>query len=93
MDKELITDKGNKSSKEISDFLRSVADKIDEGSMNLSRGRDSLSLEFPDRMGFRFKVKDDISRSGTQRKVQIGFRWRKGKEGEKVKESEDLVIS
>ncbi|MCP4408499.1 MAG: amphi-Trp domain-containing protein [Gammaproteobacteria bacterium] len=90
MDKDLITDKGTKSSKEIADFLRSVADKIDSGSMNLSRGSTSLDLEFPDRMGFRFKVKDDISRSGTQRKVQIGFRWDKDK---KAKEkSADLII-
>ncbi|MEN8129994.1 MAG: amphi-Trp domain-containing protein [Pseudomonadota bacterium] len=90
MDKDLITDKGTKSSKEIADFLRSVADKIDSGSMSLSRGNTSLDLEFPDRMGFRFKVKDDISRSGTQRKVQIGFRWDKDK---KAKEkSADLII-
>lgn len=90
MDKDLITDKGTKSSKEIADFLRSVADKIDSGSMTLSRGRTSLDLEFPDRMGFRFKIKDDISRSGTQRKVQIGFRWDKDK---KAKEkSADLII-
>lgn len=90
MDKDLITDKGTKSSKEIADFLRSVADKIDSGSMTLSRGRTSLNLEFPDRMGFRFKIKDDISRSGTQRKVQIGFRWDKDKRAKE--ESEDLVI-
>ncbi len=90
MDKDLITDKGNKSSKELSDFLRSVADKIDEGSLTLTRGRESLKLEFPKQMGFRFKVKDDVSRSGTQRKVQIGFRWRMDKQG---KESADLVLS
>ena len=90
MDKDLITDKGNKSSKEISDFLRSVANKIDEGSLTLSRGKESLTLDFPRQMGFRFKVKDDISRSGTQRKVQIGFRWRKD---QKERESDELTIS
>lgn len=90
MDKDLITDKGNKSSKEISDFLRSVADKIDSGSMSLSRGGTSLDLEFPGQMGFRFKVKDDISRSGTQRKVQIGFRWDKDKKGKE--KPGDLII-
>ncbi len=90
MDKDLISDKGYKSSKEIADFLRSVADKIDSGSMSLSRGGTSLDLEFPSQMGFRFKVKDDISRSGTQRKVQIGFRWDKDK---KAKEKpEGLII-
>ena len=89
MDKDLISDKGNKSSKEISDFLRSVADKVDEGALTLSRGRETLELEFPKQMGFRFKVKDDISRSGTQRKVQIGFRWRKDQKSDKPGE---LVI-
>jgi amphi-Trp domain-containing protein len=90
MDKDLISDKGNKSAKEIADFLRSVADKIDEGSLTLTRGRESLKLEFPKQMGFRFKVKDDISRSGTQRKVQIGFRWRTDRQS---KESQDLILS
>jgi hypothetical protein len=42
-------------------------------------------------MGFRFKVKDDISRSGTQRKVQIGFRWRTDKEG-RAKQTDELVL-
>ena len=92
MDKVLITDKGNKSSKEVSDFLRKVADKIDEGSLTLKRGGDSLNLDFPRDMGFRFKVKDDISRSNTQRKVQIGFRWDKERK-RKDRISDELELS
>ena len=91
MDKDLISDKGDKSSKEISNFLRKVADKIDEGSLTLSRGQETLELQFPRDMGFRFKVKDDISRSGTQRKVQIGFRWRTDEEG-RAKQTDALVL-
>ncbi len=90
MDKDLISDKGDKSSKEVADFLRSVADKIDEGSLTITRGEKTLTLEFPKQMGFRFKVKDDISHSGTKRKVQIGFRWRTDQQ---EKESESLTLS
>lgn len=76
MDKVLISEKGNKTSKELSEFLRTVADKIDEGKLVLSKGKDSVELDFPDDLGFRFKIKDDVSRKETKRKVQIGFRWR-----------------
>lgn len=76
MDNVLISEKGNKSARELSNFLRTVADKIDEGKMTLTKGQDTLELVFPDDMGFRFKIKDDVSHSETKRKVQIGFRWR-----------------
>lgn len=76
MDKVLISEKGNKTSKELSEFLRTIADKIDEGKLTLTKGKESVDLEFPDDMGFRFKIKDDVSRKETKRKVQIGFRWR-----------------
>ena len=79
MDKVLISEKGNKSSQELSQFLRDIANKIDEGSLTLSKGNQSVELDFPDEMGFRFKVKDDVSRNETKRKVQIGFRWRTDK--------------
>ena len=92
MDRYLFRDKNSKSAEELSSFLRAVADKIDQGSMTISKGKDSVELDFPRQFGFRFYVKDDISTSGTQRKVQIGFRWRKGKEGEAV-ESAELTIS
>jgi amphi-Trp domain-containing protein len=92
MDRYLLKDKTNKSAQELSSFLRAVADKIDQGNMTISKGSDSINLEFPKQFGFRFSVKDDIGTSGTQRKVQIGFRWLKGKEGEVV-EPADLIIS
>ena len=92
MEKDMITDKGDKSAQELSTFLRTVADKIDEGSLTLTRGGDSLTLEFPEQFGFRFKVKDDITRSGTHRKVQIGFRWWLDQRGEK-KTAGGMVIS
>ena len=77
MEKNLLSEKGSKTTKELSDFLRTVADKIDQGNLTLTRGQDVVELNFPKSMGFRFKVKDDISKSGEiKRKVQIGFRWR-----------------
>lgn len=91
MDKRLISNKGKKSKQELADFLRAVADRIEAGTMTVGRGDDSpLVLELPDKFGFRFGVKDDIGRSGTQRKVQIGFRWQLGATG---KASDDLTIS
>ena len=76
MDKVLISEKGHKTSRELSDFLRDVANRIDAGRLTLSKGDELIDLKIPDDMGFRFKVKDDISHNETKRKVQIGFRWR-----------------
>ena len=75
MERVRLTDKGNKSAQELAAFLRTVADKIDQGSLTLTQGRKSLKLRLPGRFGFRFKVKDEITDTGTHRKVQIGFRW------------------
>ncbi len=77
MEKNLLSEKSDKTAEELSEFLRTVADRIDQGSLSLTRGQDVVELNFPKKMGFRFKVKDDISSSNEiKRKVQIGFRWR-----------------
>lgn len=77
MEKNLLSEKSDKTAEELSEFLRTVADRIDQGSLTLTRGQDIVELNFPKKMGFRFKVKDDISSNNEiKRKVQIGFRWR-----------------
>ncbi|MBF0622318.1 MAG: amphi-Trp domain-containing protein [Magnetococcales bacterium] len=92
MDKRLFIDKGTKTRQEMAAFLRTVADRVESGAMTLSRGDESLQLDIPQELGFRFNVKDDISRTKTQRKVQIGFRWVLG-ETKKPDVLNDMVIS
>ncbi|MGN7611976.1 amphi-Trp domain-containing protein [Magnetococcales bacterium HHB-1] len=90
MDQVLFRDKGQKSATELATFLRAVAERVEAGSMTLNRGEESLALEMPKQFGFRFNVKDDIGRSGTVCKVQIGFRWKRGSEDQ---EQSSMTIS
>ena len=92
MDNDLFADNTPKTAQELADFLRIMADKIESGGMTITRGSDLLELEFPQRFGFRFKVKDDVGRSTTKRKVQVGFRWRVGEE-ESTKPDNSMVIT
>ncbi|MBF0187879.1 MAG: amphi-Trp domain-containing protein [Magnetococcales bacterium] len=85
MDKVLFQDKGEMSTSEFAAFLRMVADRLEAGQMTMARGEQSITMDVPKRVDTRINVKDDISRSGTKRKVQLGFRWRLGEENQPEK--------
>ena len=72
-EKILFKSEEKKSSVEIVAILRSIADKIEQGSsMTLRQNKDEVVLDFPQDMTLKIKVEDEMKkRKGTKREFEI----------------------
>ncbi|MBU0945442.1 MAG: amphi-Trp domain-containing protein [Proteobacteria bacterium] len=79
-EKILFKSEEKKSSVEVVAVLRSVADKIEQGSsMTLRQGKDKIVLDFPKNMTLEIKVEDEEKkRKGTKRTFEIELEWYPG---------------
>lgn len=69
-----------KSAKEISQTLRLIADKIEEGSMTLSQGQDEVTVTFPAFMEIQLKVEEEEGK-GLKKKFEVELEWIPGAAG------------
>ncbi len=75
-EKVLFKSEEKKSSVEIVSILRSIADRIEQGSMTLRQGDQEIVLEFPRQMTLELKVEDEQKkRKGTKRQLEIELEW------------------
>ena len=75
-EKVLFKSEERKSSVEIVAILRSIADKIEQGSMTLRQNDNEVVLDFPQHMTLEIKVEDEIKkRKGTKRELEIELEW------------------
>ena len=81
MEKETVLFKSEekKSSGEIADALRKIADKIDGGTMTLKKGTDEIKLEFPPNMVFELKIEEESGKKH-KRSFEIELEWIVGEE-------------
>ena len=75
----LFKSEEKKSSGEIADALRKIADKIDGGTMTLKKGPDEIKLEFPPNMVFELKIEEESGRKH-KRSFEIEMEWIIGEE-------------
>jgi len=71
----LIKSKDVLSREELADLLRSIADRLRDDTLTLSRGADSVALEVPASLHVDLELKDDDKRSGTKRELEIEMWW------------------
>jgi len=69
-----------KSATEVAQALRLVADKIEEGSITLSQGDESLVLHLPSTMSFEIKAEEEEGRTKTKRSLEFELEWTLGEE-------------
>ncbi|SUD91945.1 amphi-Trp domain-containing protein [Psychrobacter phenylpyruvicus] len=75
-EKTLFKSKERKSKHEIVAFLRQLADKIDEGSVVLSKGSEELALQLPENITLEVKAEDEMKRKrGTQHSLEVELKW------------------
>lgn len=68
---------------EIAQYLRTVADKLDEdGKLSLSAGEESVEMEVPERPTFEIKAEREEESDGTELSVEFELEWDEGQEGE-----------
>ncbi|ELY58485.1 amphi-Trp domain-containing protein [Natronococcus jeotgali] len=69
---------------EIADYLRSVADSIDDGEFTLEAGGESVSMAPPMRPTFEIKAERETSSSGGPAELSVEFEleWNEGEDGD-----------
>lgn len=75
----LFSSKETKSRAEITGFLRELANRMDNGTVTLSRGVNEIALTLPEQMILELKVEDEEKRrKGTQHSLEIELKWYDG---------------
>jgi amphi-Trp domain-containing protein len=68
---------------EIAEYLRTVADKLDEdGKLSLSAGDESVEMAVPERPTFEIKAEREEESNGTELSVEFELEWDEGQEGD-----------
>ena len=75
----LFKSEEKKSSSEIADALRMIADKIDGGTLTLKKGLDEIKLEFPPHMVFELKIEEESGKKH-KKSFEIELEWVIGEE-------------
>ena len=73
---------------EVTAFLRTLADKLDQGEVVLRQGEQSVTIEVPARVELEIKVEEEEGRNTTTRKLELEIEWPmngdQGREGGEV---------
>jgi amphi-Trp domain-containing protein len=70
----LFKSEEKKSSKDIADILRQIADKIDSGTMTLMQSGNKIILDFPSSMILEMKVEEEQGRK-LKKTFEIELEW------------------
>ena len=81
MGKETILFKSEekKTSSDIANTLRQIADKIDDGTMILKQGSEEITLEFPKNMVLELKIEEEQGKR-LKKSFEIELEWIIGEE-------------
>ena len=75
----LFKSEEKKSSSEIAEILRQVADRVEKGYMTLGQNENSITLDFPRTMILEIKVEEEEKRN-IKRSLEIELEWILGSE-------------
>lgn len=60
-------------------MLRSIADKLDQGNIHLKSGQSNIKLDVPDRVILEIQVEEETKKSkGLQHSLEIEIKWFEG---------------
>ncbi|PNK60612.1 amphi-Trp domain-containing protein [Psychrobacter sp. FDAARGOS_221] len=72
----LFKSKERRSKQEVVAFLRQLADKVEEGSLVLSKGADELEVQFPENFSLEVEVEDEVKkRNRIEHSLEIELKW------------------
>lgn len=75
----LFSSKEPKARKEVSAFLRDLANRLDEGRVILRQGDSEIVLDLPDQLVMELKIEDEEKRrKGTQHSLEVELKWYDG---------------
>ena len=72
----LFTAEERKTTVDVAQFLRSLADRLEGGKVVLKGGQGDLELEIPSSVMLEVKVEEEVERSGrTKRSLEVEIEW------------------
>lgn len=75
----LFKSEEKKSAKEVADVLRLIAEKIEDTTMTLQQGTETIDIAFPETMVLELKVEEEQGRK-LKRSFEIELEWIVGEE-------------
>jgi amphi-Trp domain-containing protein len=76
----LFKSEEKKSSIDVANTLRQIADKIDDGTMILKQGSEEITLEFPKNMVLELKIEEEQGKKKLKKSFEIELEWVIGEE-------------
>lgn len=70
----LFKSEEKKTSNDIANVLRHIADKIESGTMTLKQGQDEISIAFPESMVLELKVEEEKGKR-LKKSLEIEMEW------------------
>jgi amphi-Trp domain-containing protein len=80
----LFRGKEVRSTEEIAEFLRQLADKLEENEVVLRRGSEVAKVTVPGRATFKIKVKEKQKKRKTKYTFNLKLKWSDSHQGEPV---------
>ena len=76
----LFKSEEKKTSSDIANTLRQIADKIDDGTMILKKGSKEIKVEFPANMVLELKIEEEKGKKKLKKSFEIELEWIIGEE-------------
>ena len=73
-----------KNLKEVAEFFRQLADKLESGEIVFRRGTDEVKLKLPKTVDFEIEAEEKHKKRGVQQSIEIEIEWYEGESGESV---------
>lgn len=74
----LIKSKERRNTQDIAAFLRQLADRLEQNEIALQRGDEEISIEVPNRVTFKLKVKEKVKKRETKHQLKMTLKWQDG---------------
>jgi amphi-Trp domain-containing protein len=74
----LIRSKERRTTEDVAAFLRQLADRLERNEIVLQRGDEETSLEIPNRVTFKLRVKEKLKKRRTKRQLKMALKWQDG---------------
>ena len=74
----IFKNKEKKTRQETADILRLIADKIEEGSLNLLQNNEQVTLSIPETVELELEAKSKEKNLAVKKKLEIEIEWKEG---------------
>lgn len=83
-EKVLLKSESLKTLTEISEFLRTLADKIESGNLVLKQAGEEVNLNLPENCVLEVKVEEELKGNTKKYQVEVEVEWTEGEENQEV---------